>query len=110
MVDRMRVQITQQPDASEIWDDLKNKEFRITTLEETLHKYTSEGDAPRACTVGEPKGDQTMEDKMIALELAVKELAKAPKAVSPKYRKSISEFKVRRGKSQQFTRPQTSST
>ena len=44
--------------------------------------------------MGEPKGDQTIEDKMIALELAMKELAKAPKAVSPKDRKSVSEFKV----------------
>ena len=31
---------------------------------------------------------------MLALELAVKELAKAPKGRSPKDRKAISEFKV----------------
>ena len=52
------------------------------------------GATPRACTVGEPKGDQTMEDKVVAPELAVKELAKAPRTVNPKDRQAISEFKV----------------
>ena len=65
-------------DTNEIWEDLTNKEYRITTIEESMNHHSPGGATPRDCTVGEPKGDQAMEDKMAALELAVKELAKAP--------------------------------
>ena len=59
-----------------------------------MGQQSSGGDAPRACTVGDPKEDKTIEDKMLALEAAVKELAKTSKETGPRGRKPISEFKV----------------
>ena len=37
MVDRLQVQAMQQPDMSEVWDDLADREFRIATRRETMH-------------------------------------------------------------------------
>ena len=80
--------------AEEIWEDLTNKEYRITALEEEKTQQSPGGDASRARTVGVPRGEQDIEEKMLALERAVKELAKTSRDAGPKQRKPISEFKV----------------
>lgn len=86
--------IVDELNIAEVWDDLTNKEYRITVLEECASHQSPGGEATRACTAADPKGDQTIEDNMMALELAVKELASAPKNSSPQYRKPTSEFRV----------------
>ena len=75
---------------------MTNKEFRITTLEQALHKYTSEGDAPRACTVGEPDEEESdVAIRLEELEEKVRCMTGGTKNTSSTaYRKPISEFKV----------------
>ena len=36
----------------QVWTDITNKEFRITTMEEQLANWESEATPTRACTAG----------------------------------------------------------
>ena len=80
----------------QVWADLTDKEFRITTLEEQLANWEAEAAPTRARAVGGAGGDEDeLRAKVQELEEIVKELRSEPRS-KPNHvgRKPISEFKV----------------
>ena len=80
----------------ELWEDLTDKEFRITALEESPSHRSTGGEAARVHTAGETEEDHDeMRAKVQELEEIVNELRREPRPRSPQVgRKPISEFKV----------------
>ena len=81
---------------TEVWDDLINKEFRLTTVEETLSHRALDGEPTRACTIGDlDEAEDSVATKLVAPEKMVHGLTREPRSSGPaSFRKPISEYKV----------------